>query len=147
RKVPSAERSEDLEQDLMASLHALPRAVGEDIEGMHFKAALGRIMEGFRACNRYIDTRAPWSTRKTDRPCCAATIHTCIQAVRTLGVLLVPFLPFASEKIRISLNVEKEAWTWPRATEALVEGHSLGPVPEVLFRKIDPKTGGGKDGQ
>ncbi len=140
RKVPGNERSEALETELMAKIHALPKEVGDEIEAMHFKAALGRIMDGFRACNRYIDTRAPWSARKTDLPLCAATIHTCIQAVRTLGVLLVPFLPFAAEKIRISLGVENEAWTWPRATEALSEGHALGPAPEVLFRKIDPKT-------
>ena len=58
--------------------------------------------------------------------------------VRTLGVLLEPFLPFASEKIRISLNVPKEQWTWHRAAEPLAVGHTLGPAPEVLFRKLDP---------
>lgn len=139
RKVPPFDRAEDLEKQLLGMIDALPQEVADEIEATRFKAALGRIMEAFRECNRYIDTRAPWSSRKTDAGLCAATIHACIQAVRTLGVLLEPFLPFASEKIRQSLNVPAEEWKWPQATKRLPVGHTLGPAPEVLFRKLDPK--------
>jgi methionyl-tRNA synthetase len=140
RKVPDAARAEKLEKNLLAKIRELPDRVGDDIEAARFKSGLGRIMDGFRECNRYIDTRAPWSTRKTDINLCATTIHTCIQAVRILGVLLEPFLPFASRKIRVSLNVPDDQWVWPRATEPLPVGHALGPVPEVLFRKLDLKN-------
>ena len=139
RKVPDAQRADDVEQKLLKTIRALPKAVGDDIEATRFKSALGRVMDGFRECNRYIDARAPWASRKTDLPLCAATINTCIQAVRTLGVLTAPFLPFAAEKIRASLNVPQEEWTWPRAAEELPVGHELGPVPDMLFRKLDPK--------
>ncbi len=138
RKVPDADRAEQLEADLLASIRALPDQVAEDIEATRFKSALGRIMEGFRECNRYIDTREPWKTRKTDLPLCGTTINTCIQAVRTLGVLLDPFLPFAGEKIRATLGLSRDQWTWPHATDELPAGHPLGPTPEVLFRKLDP---------
>ncbi len=137
RKVPPNDKAEAMETELLGMIRALPDEVAEDLEAMRFKSALGRIMEGFRACNRYIDTRAPWTSRKTDQDRTAATIHACIQAVRTLGVLLDPFLPFAGEKIRVSLNVDKDKWTWPHAAEPLPPGHALGPAPEVLFRKID----------
>lgn len=139
RKVPPFDRAEDAEKRLLAQMAALPDEVADDLESTRFKAALGRIMEAFRECNRYIDGRAPWTTRKSDPGLCAATIHACIQAVRTLGVLVEPFLPFAAEKIRVSLNVPKEKWRWPCATELLPVGHPLGPAPEVLFRKLDPK--------
>ncbi len=139
RKVPDAAAAEPLEAELLDKIRALPDAVAADIEAMRFKAALGRIMDGFRACNRYIDTREPWKTRKGNVPSCAATLNTCIQAVRTLGVLVAPFLPFAAEKIRATLGVSPEAWTWPHAAEPRAVGHALGPTPEVLFRKLDPK--------
>ncbi len=139
RKVPDAARAEALEADLLGRLRALPRDIGEDIEASRFKAALGRVVEAFRACNKYIDTREPWKTCKTDLEQTAATINTCVQAVRTLGVLMEPFLPFAAEKIRVSLNVPAERWTWAHAAEPLPVGHALGPVPDVLFRKLDPK--------
>lgn len=139
RKVPAAERMESLEQDLLTKIRELPAQVGDDLEACRFKAALGRIMDAFRDCNRYIDTRAPWTTRKSDMAVTGTTIHTCIQAVRTLGVLLEPFLPFASEKIRVTLGVPKEKWIWAAANEPLLAGHALGPAPEVLFKKLDPK--------
>ncbi|MBN2560534.1 MAG: methionine--tRNA ligase [Phycisphaerae bacterium] len=139
RKVPDAARAEQIEADLLAKIRALPDEVAEDIEATRFKSALGRVMDGFRECNRYIDTREPWKTRKTDLPLCAATINTCIQAVRTLGVLLAPFLPFAGEKIRTTLGLDPDQWMWPCAAEPLPVGHPLGPTPEVLFRKLDPK--------
>jgi methionyl-tRNA synthetase len=139
RKVPPAERAGATEAALLEMIRRVPDEVGGQIEATRFKAALGRIMEAFRACNRYIDERAPWSSRKTDMALCAATIHACIQAVRTLGVVLGPFLPFASEKIRVSLNLAASDWTWPVAAQPLPVGHSLGPAPEVLFRKLDPK--------
>ncbi|HVP12771.1 MAG TPA: class I tRNA ligase family protein [Phycisphaerae bacterium] len=137
RKVPDPARAEQAEAELLAKIRALPQEVGQDIEETHLKSGLNRIMDAFRECNRYIDGRAPWSTRKTDWALCAATIHTCIQAVRTLGVLMEPYLPFAAEKIRAMLNVPPEQWTWPHATEPLPVGHRLGPAPDVLFRKLD----------
>ena len=137
RKVPEPTRAELAETELLAKMRMLPQEVGQDIEDSHFKSGLNRIMDAFRECNRYIDGRAPWSTRKTDLPMTAATIHTCIQAVRILGVLMEPYLPFAAEKIRVMLNIPPEQWTWPHATDPLPVGHALGPAPEVLFRKLE----------
>ncbi|HUN81754.1 MAG TPA: class I tRNA ligase family protein, partial [Phycisphaerae bacterium] len=139
RKVPQAARMEDLETGLLAKIRELPDQVGSELEACRFKAALGRIMDAFRECNRYIDTRAPWTTRKSDMAVTGTTIHTCIQAVRTLGVVLEPFLPFAAEKIRVTLGLPKEEWVWAAACEPLPAGHALGPAPEVLFKKLDPK--------
>jgi methionyl-tRNA synthetase len=139
RRVPEPAGEEGPERDLLGAVRGLPEQVAGHIEATRFKAALGRVMETFRECNRYIDTRAPWTTRKTDRARTATTLHTCIQAVRVLGVLMEPFLPFAAEKIRASLGVPPEQWTWPHAAEPLPVGHPLGPAPDVLFRKLDPK--------
>src|SRR5207244_1199238 len=102
-----------------------------------FKSAMNRIMDGFRACNQYIDGRAPWKTRKTDKAVCGSTIHTCIQAAKTLAILMTPFLPFAAEKARASLGVSESDWTWQKAAVPLPVGHELGAQPAVLFRKIE----------
>ncbi len=137
RRIPPAAAADQLDADLLARVRALPADVGEDIEATRFRSGLQRIMEVFRECNRFIDTREPWKTRKTDLDSCATTIHTCIQAVRTLGVVLEPYLPFASDKIRVSLGLMPEQWVWKRAAEPLPVGFPLGPAPEVLFRKLE----------
>lgn len=139
RRVPTPTKLADADRAQMAEIRALVQSVGEDIDACRFKSALGRIMDGFRSCNRFIDAAAPWKSRKTDAELCATTIYACIQCTRTLGVLLSPFLPFASEKIRASLGVDAAAWTWPHAADELPPGFALGPVPDILFRRIDAK--------
>lgn len=137
RTVPEASNPAAEDTALLAEIAALPAAVADDLEAFRFKLALGRVMDGFRACNKYVDARAPWKSRKTDLAACGATIHACIQAAKTLGILMTPFLPFAAEKLRASLNVPESGWTWSRATEPLPVGHALGPQPAVLFKKIE----------
>ncbi|MFO0972919.1 MAG: methionine--tRNA ligase [Phycisphaerae bacterium] len=137
RSVPAPVKLGEPERAVLAEIRALVDSVGGDLDACRFKSALGRVMDGFRAANRYIDAAAPWKSRKTDRDQTATTIHTCIQITRTLGVLLSPFLPFAGEKIRASLGVGSADWTWPRAAAELPAGHSLGPAPEILFKRIE----------
>lgn len=139
RRVPAPTRLADADRAVLAEVRALVDSVGGDIEGYRFKSALGRIMDGFRACNRYIDAAAPWKTRKTDLDLCGTTINVCIQCTRTLGVLLSPFLPFAGERIRASLGCASDEWTWPHAADEMSAGRELGPPPDILFRRIDLK--------
>lgn len=136
RRVPAA-APDEADRGQLAEVRALVETVGADLDGHSFRSALGGIMDGFRACNRYIDAQAPWKTRKSDAARCAAAIFTCIQCTRTLGVLLTPFLPFAGEKIRHSLGLEPGEWRWPRAADEMPAGRSLGPAPEVLFKRIE----------
>ncbi len=139
RKVPQPTKTADADRAVIAEVRGLVQSVADDLEAFRFKSALGRIMDGFRACNRFIDAAAPWKSRKTDAEQCATTIYTCIQCTRTLGVLLTPFLPFAGDKIRASLGVEPDAWTWNQAADELPAGHALGPVPEILFKRLELK--------
>jgi two-component system response regulator AtoC len=69
------------------------------LDAFRFKSALEQVMNGFRDCNKYVDARAPWKTRKTDMAVTGVTINMCIQAAKTLGILMTPFLPFAAEKL------------------------------------------------
>ncbi|MEE8170581.1 MAG: class I tRNA ligase family protein, partial [Phycisphaerae bacterium] len=140
RTVPESAAPGSEEKALAAVLNDLPRRVGDELERYRFKVALSVVMDGFRAANRCIEARAPWKSRKTDLAACGATIHACIQATRTLGTVMTPFLPFAGDKIRRMLNIPEPDWTWNKATDPLPAGHKLGPQPDVLFRKIETES-------
>jgi len=137
RRVPDPASAGSEEKTLLGELRTLPGLVGDDIEGFRFKFALNRVMEGFRACNRYVESRAPWKQRKSDMAACAATIHTCVQAARTLATVMTPVLPFAGAKVRESLGIPEGEWSWGNAMTPLPPGHALGPQPAVLFQKIE----------
>ncbi len=101
-----------------------------------FKAALERIMEFGRECNRYLDDKAPWTTRKTDMELTAATLAEALNGIKMLGVLLSPFLPNTSSKIASMLCYDYKTVSWEEALTPLPKQGSL-EKPEILFPRME----------
>ena len=72
--------------------------------------ALGSIIELARSGNQYLSEREPWHLIKTDMQKTATTLFFASQLVRSLGILISPFLPETSARIREQLNIEDEQW-------------------------------------
>jgi methionyl-tRNA synthetase len=92
-------------------------------------------MEFARECNRYVDEKAPWSTRKTDMELTKVTLAVSLRAIHALGVMLAPFIPNASAKILAGFNRHLDSTTWQDAVELSLEGAPLSQPP-ILFQKI-----------
>jgi len=148
-KVP--ERGQLAEQDRaqLAMVRELPDRVSALIEDYRFRDALGEIMAAARQSNRYFDYRQPWALRKTDTAACGTVINVCLNTIKTLGVVMAPFLPFAARKVASMLSMEEGEVGWATAAEPLPEGRSLGRA-EILFEKLEmpPTPGAGpQDGE
>lgn len=116
---------------LIASTHA---KVTDELERFSTRGALEAIMDFARECNKYVDTKAPWVTRKTDMEMTRVTLAHGLHAIRYLAVALSPFLPGAAAKIRRMLALPEESLSWADATSAPPPRSPLGP-PEILFQK------------
>lgn len=66
---------------------------------------------------------------------CKESLNTCVQIIANLSLLLDPFVPFSSAKIRNILRIEKAAWHCIEVPASL----ELGQV-EILFDRIDKKV-------
>jgi methionyl-tRNA synthetase len=108
---------------------------GREIEEYSIKAALETVMEFARSCNRYVDEKAPWTTRKTDMEVTKVTLAICLRAIHALGVMLAPFIPNASAKILAAFGREPSQVTWSDAVEFDVRGKPLSQPP-ILFQKV-----------
>jgi methionyl-tRNA synthetase len=117
-------------------LAELPDKVGELIEGYRFKDALNEVMAAAREGNRYFDYRQPWVLRKEDKAACGTVLNVCLNTIRTLTVVMEPFLPFAADKAARMLGLTAGERTWQAAAEPLPQGRKLGEA-EVLFAKLD----------
>ena len=136
-RVP--EQPEQLGPASLAMLQAVDGAfetVGEHIEAVRLRAALGAAMSVAQEANRYLDERAPWVAVKSDRESAAETLYTAVNVVSGLATLLQPFLPFTAPKAwRFAGNEgEIDACGWRRSEVAA--GTPL-PEPSPLFRKLD----------
>jgi methionyl-tRNA synthetase len=108
------------------------REVGEAIAHCEFRRATQAVAEFGRWGNKLFDEHAPWKTRKTDLAACGRQVHEHVQCVAALAVLLAPFVPDASKRLRKMLALP-EATNW--VFGPLPVGHALGE-PGILFAKI-----------
>lgn len=121
------------DSDLNERTEKLFGSVGRQIENGAFRDAIDEIFAFVRSANRFFDTQQPWITRNTDKRACDNTLYQCVQIIANLAVLLQPFLPFSSEKVRGWLRLSSK---WER--QSIPTGFQL-PEVEILFRRIDKK--------
>ena len=128
--IPDGESDIEIE----SRITALFNEVGALIERGNLKEALSAIFEAVRFGNKYFDTERPWVTRDTDAPKCAATICNCVQMIANFTVLLEPFIPFSSIKVREWLMVDND-WS-----EKHVPAGLKIQEPVILYQRLDKKV-------
>jgi methionyl-tRNA synthetase len=135
--VPTYDRQRltDADHRLEQALLDTHKRATAELEAYSFKGALEVIMEFARECNRYVDEKAPWSTRKTDMELTKVTLAVSLRAIHALGVMLAPFIPNASAKILAGFNRHLDSSTWQDAVGLSLEGAPLSQPP-ILFQKI-----------
>lgn len=141
--VPQPGPLDDEDKALLDALPELLDAEAKAMEDFRFRLAIETFIDIGRKANQYFDTKAPWTTRKTDRERTATTLYVCCQVVRTLCTAMAPFTPDGASKLAAMLGVTlpeggpdggEDGWQAARA--GLVPGTPL-QTPVVLFPKID----------
>lgn len=134
-KVPTPSGINNLLEKELAST---VEETGEMLSSNEIDKALRRILKYSTYMNQYFQTNAPWANKET----ADTTLFISVNAVRSLAILLEPFIPFSAEKIWAQLkldgSVHKQAWESARDLKAVSPGHQLGRVGPI-FRKIEAK--------
>lgn len=127
---------DDIDKVFLASREAAVQKVTSQLEEHQYRGALEAVMEFARECNRYVDERAPWKTRKEDEARTRATLALCIQGIHTIAVCLQPFLPHAAGRLLQMVWGSSEEKPWTEALHAPSIGHSFGEIA-ILFEKLE----------
>ncbi|MCK5403266.1 class I tRNA ligase family protein, partial [Candidatus Bathyarchaeota archaeon] len=87
--------------------------------------------------NRYLNNKEPWKTIKTDPENAATTLYFADQIVKSISILLEPFLPFSAEKIWTFLNLPDSVHNqkWKDVEKPVPSDHTIN-VPTPIFKKI-----------
>ena len=135
-RVPAAGELTDVDRETLAEIPALRESLEKNIENYRFREALKDAMQIARVGNKYISDSEPWKLAKTDLARTGTILNVCLQLCADLAIAFEPFTPFACERLRKMLNVDKLDWTLLGAESILAEGHQLGEA-ELLFAKIE----------
>ncbi|HEX7298444.1 MAG TPA: methionine--tRNA ligase [Solirubrobacteraceae bacterium] len=101
-EVPAAE----IDPELAADFEGLADRVAELVDRVELTQALDEIWQRVRRLNRYVQEQAPWELAKD--PARAGdldrVLRTLAEALRVVTVLLVPWIPGATEKLLAALG-------------------------------------------
>jgi methionyl-tRNA synthetase len=132
--IPELGAQSQLDKELLENLKIAVDDVSKEIDQIELNKGLKKIIKFTTFCNQYFQKKAPWK----DKDEAKTTIYLCINAVRSLAILLEPYIPFSTEKLWQQLNlkgsVHKQAWNSTK-TLKLSKGHKINQ-PQVLFEKV-----------
>ena len=98
-KVPEPGELTALDRELLSEIESGFQTVGQELDAVHLRAALGEAMRLASEVNKYLDTTAPWLAIKTDRAAAGRAVYVALRAIDSLKILFAPFVPFSSERL------------------------------------------------
>ena len=138
RKVPVPSALDTQSKQLLDRAASALEAVEKSLIGCRFRMGITQAMALAQEANRYLDSKSPWLTLKTDRESTATALWVVLSVIDCLKVVLAPFLPFSSQRLHQMLGFEGElgTWDWEGTTDRMPPGQHL-PLPEPLYKKLD----------
>ena len=134
-KIPIPSKLDEGDAKFRNLIADAPASVASLLDQFQLKSALSSIIDLARNGNQYLSDREPWHAIKTDIDKTATTLFLASQLVRTLGILISPYLPETATRISEQLNVELN-WKWSDAGKLdLQPTHQINQA-EPLFHKI-----------
>jgi methionyl-tRNA synthetase len=141
-KVPDPGDLDETDAQMLSSARAAMERVGDSLCHTHFRAAITQAFALAQEANRYLDTKAPWRSIRTDQKEAATTLVVAVRVINCLKVVLYPFLPFTSQRLHEFLGfdgkIEQEKWDFDHLVEAIRPGKALRQ-PQALYTKLDPQ--------
>lgn len=161
-KVPDPGELRPADVEILSTVEAGFQSVGDYLNAVKLRAALGEAMRLAAEVNKYLDKAAPWFEIKSDKAAASTTIYTALRAVDNLKLLLAPFLPFTAERLHgylgyleplfgeqaietaqdslgehavLRYHPDRSSGRW--APSQLAPGTLMQP-PAPLFKKLEP---------
>ena len=133
-KVPKAGTKDELDNELEEKIKTIAADTAEEIEKVELNKGLRKIVEFSAFCNRYFQKKHPWTDKQKAKTC----LYLGVNAVRSLAILLEPFIPFSAENLWQQLNLKGPVHQqdWHSASELKIKsGHQINK-PKILFQKV-----------
>ncbi len=135
-KVPACGELTDFDKETLAEISVIKSNLEKSIESFRFREAVKVAMDLARLGNKYLADTEPWKVIKTDEERVKTIMNISIQITAALSIILEPFLPFTTAKLREFLNIEKLGWDLAGKPDLIDAGHTINKA-RLLFDKIE----------
>ena len=124
---------EDYDKELISMINELDSKVEKKMDNLEIGASLDEIFDVLRRSNKFIDEATPWVLAKEEdkKDRLETVLYSLLESIRVCGLLLKPFIPETSDKIKSQINNTKEELKY------LEDNSYTVGTPEALFMRID----------
>ncbi len=131
--------SEDVDEDLKSTIIAAAGRVDSKMNELRVADAITEIFGIFKRCNKYIDETMPWALAKDEskKDRLATVLYNLVEGIAIGAVLLAPFMPETSEKIRAQINAPARELSDLGEFGKIPNGTKVTEKPEILFARLD----------
>jgi methionyl-tRNA synthetase len=135
--VPEPGEFTTQDKALLASAYGLWEKIEGDLRLQSFHEVLRTIWSVIGDADGYIDANAPWALKKTDTARMSTVLYVLAEAIRSVGIVLQPFMPQAMARLLDQLAIPVDQRDFAALGEAggLIPGTPL-PPPQGLFPRI-----------
>jgi methionyl-tRNA synthetase len=119
-----------IDSSIAGDFAGLPERVSAHVDRAELTAALDEIWQRVRRLNRYVEEQAPWrlAAQEGEGERLEVVLRTLVEGLRSLAVLLWPYLPASSERLLDALG----------APELALAGAGLGAGRIERVSAIEP---------
>jgi len=137
-EVPEAETFDELDWGLEERIKIIAEDVAQEIDKNELSKGLRKISEFSACCNQYFQRKQPWA----DKDKAKTTLYLCANAVRSLAILLEPYIPFSADRLWQLLNLKGivHEQNWNSASELGISGQHRINKPAILFKKVEDEV-------
>ena len=122
------------------ALEPVHESVAARLDAVDLSGALEQIWTLVRSANRYVEEQQPWVLARSDEPeqvrALDDALYTLADTVRSLGVMLYPYIPASAEKILAAVG-DPGGFAWERAALGTLAAGSEVHQPEPLFPRVE----------
>ena len=136
--VPSPNNLDKHDDEVLDDIKKIAYIVGELIYNNQIDKAMKRILQFSSILNQYFQSKEPWKSANTSKN----TIWVSVNGVRTLAILLYPFIPKSAAVIWNQLGIKDDIdnQNWYNASKLLIEeGHKISNDILPVFTRIEKK--------
>jgi methionyl-tRNA synthetase len=122
------------------ALEPVHESVAARLDAVDLSGALEEIWTLVRTANRFVEEQQPWVLAKSEQPAQVRALddalYTLADTVRSLAVMLYPYIPASAEKILAAVG-DLGGIAWERAALGTLAAGSEVHQPEPLFPRVE----------
>lgn len=135
-QMPELGNVTEADQLVLAEMKEIPVRIAEKIKAHKYREAMAMAMTLARLGNKYLAETEPWKVIKTDPARVETILHISNQIVANLSIVLFPFMPNTSKKLKSFIGDVSDSWSDAGKVD-LIQAGSVLEKPSLLFAKVE----------